>query len=352
MSRDFPAALAGYVLLNSSMRFVLCLIAFAAGAVAQFKSTAPLVLAPVTITDSKGRYVDGLTASDLVLYDNNVPQPIQLDWDITAISLVVAINTNANSTPVIDKLGRSGILLSNLLAGGAGETAMISFDGGVTARQDFTRDPDPLTHSLRMLRPGNANASALDALEEALRMLEKRPPNQRRIVLMISETRDRGSKAKIADVARHAQRANATIYWLGYSAFLQPFTAKPRTMEDLKPEAKRIKKRECLQCPDPDDRSAPDDRPMNPLEGIAALARLSQPELADLFARTTGGRAMNFLKKSALEEAIQAIGEEAHRQYLVTFQPMGGEPGEFHKLRIEVKGRPELHAKTRDGYWN
>ena len=94
--------------------------------------------------------------------------------------------------------------------------------------------------------------------------------------------------------------------WLGYSPFLQPFTAKPRTMEDLKPEAERIGKRRppCQQCPEPDDRLAPDDRPMNLLEGLAALSRLHQPDLADFFART------------------------------------------------EVKGRPELRAKTREGYWN
>src|SRR5215467_16349690 len=104
MSRRFRNALAGNVLLDAAMRSGICLLAFAAGAFAQFKTTAPLVLAPVTITDSKGRYVDGLTASDLILYDNNVPQAIQLDWDITAVSLVVAIDTSANSTPVIDKL--------------------------------------------------------------------------------------------------------------------------------------------------------------------------------------------------------------------------------------------------------
>jgi len=29
----------------------------------------PLVVAPTTVTDSKGRYVDGLTLEDLFLYD-------------------------------------------------------------------------------------------------------------------------------------------------------------------------------------------------------------------------------------------------------------------------------------------
>ena len=32
-----------------------------------------------TVTDSKGHYVDGLTPSDLILYNNNVAQKIQMD---------------------------------------------------------------------------------------------------------------------------------------------------------------------------------------------------------------------------------------------------------------------------------
>jgi len=79
--------------------------------------------------------------------------------------------------------------------------------------------------------------------------------------------------------------------------------------------------------------------------------RLHQPDLSSLFARTTGGRTLNFLKKSALEQAIQLVSEEVHRQYILSFEPKGGEHGEFHAIRVAVKDRPDLRAKTRDGYW-
>jgi len=46
----------------------------------QFKTTVPLIVAPTVVTDSRGRYVDGLTPDDLILYDNNVPQTIHMDW--------------------------------------------------------------------------------------------------------------------------------------------------------------------------------------------------------------------------------------------------------------------------------
>src|ERR1035438_2696157 len=134
------------------MRPVVCTLLFLGAASAQFKSTVPLVVAPTTVTDPKGRYIDGLTAEDLILYDNNVPQAIQMDWMPLPISLVVAVQTSANSLPVIDKLGRTGILLTQLLAADAGETATISFSDDVKVHQDFTANPDLVTHSLRILR--------------------------------------------------------------------------------------------------------------------------------------------------------------------------------------------------------
>ena len=78
---------------------------------------------------------------------------------------------------------------------------------------------------------------------------------------------------------------------------------------------------------------------------------MHKPDLSSLFTKTTGGRTLNFLKKSALEQAIQLVSEEVHRQYILSFEPKGSQPGEFHTIRVAVKDRPELHAKTRDGYW-
>lgn len=334
------------------MRLAAALVVLALPCGAQFKSTVPLVVAPTTVTDSHGRFVDGLTAGDLVLYDNNVPQKIQMDWSTFPIDLVVAVQTSANSGAVIDKLGGSGILFSQLVAADAGETAVISFSDEVKVHQDFTDDPDRVTHALRMLRKEGDNAHMLDALHEALEMLGHRPPSRRRIILMIAERRDRASAAKLPAVMEQVERLNAAVYWLTYSPFLEPFTVKPKTAEDLKPEAERIKVQKCALCPAPDDTPVPPDLgPGGYLYGIEELIRLHKPDLSHLFTRTTGGRELNFLKKSALEQAIGIIGEEVHRQYILSFSPSGGPAGAFHTLRAEVKDRPELRAKTRDGYW-
>ena len=138
---------------------------------------------------------------------------------------------------------------------------------------------------------------------------------------------------------------------------LQPRTLSLTKMErlgqeDLKPEAERIKKQECAMCPKPDDTPVPPDLgPGSLLYGLGELFRLRQPDLADLFPRTTGGRTLSFLKKSGLEQTIQLVGAEVHRQYVLSFQPKAPEPGKFHAIRVVVRHRPELTAKTREGYW-
>jgi hypothetical protein len=315
------------------MRLAAAFILLTSSGFAQFKSNVPLVVAPTTVTDSKGHYVDGLTTEDLILYDNNVPQAIQMDWMTYPIDLVVAVEASSNSGAVIDKQGGSGILFTQLLAADAGETAVISFSDDVKVHQDFTGNPDLVIHALRMLRKEGSDAHILDALRQALVMLEQRPVRRRRIILMIAEKRDRSSDAKLAEVMERVERLNAAVYWLTYSPMLEPFTVKAKTAEDLKPEAERIKIRKCPTCPGPDDTPVPADLgPGGAIYAIGELMRLHKPDLANLFTGST-------------------VGEEVHRQYILSFQPKRGDPGKFHAIRVGVKNRPELLAKTREGYW-
>ena len=334
------------------MRAAAAIFVLAIAARAQFKSTAPLVVAPTTVTDSQGNFVDGLTTEDLILYDNNVPQKIQMDWMTYPIDLVVVVQAGENSGAVLNKLGGAGVLFTQLLAADAGQTAVLSFSDDVKVHQDFTANPDAVSHALRMLRKEGGGAHMLDALREALALLDRRPPGRRRIILMIAEKRDRGSQAKLPDVMERVERVNAAVYWLTFSPMLQPFTERAKTAEDLKPIDERVKRQKCATCPAPDDTPVPPDLgPGSPGYAIGELLRLHKPDLAALFAKTTGGLTLNFLRKNALEQAIQRAGEEVHRQYILTFEPKGGEPGKFHSIRVAVRGRPELRASTREGYW-
>jgi VWFA-related protein len=350
------------LLISFRMRVAACCLLSICAARGQFRSTVPLVVAPTTITDAKGRFVDGLDVSNLILYDNNVPQTIHLDWMTFPISLVVAVQTSDNSGPVLDKLRGSGILFTQLLAGDAGETAVISFSDAVTVHQDFTSDPDKVIGSLRKLRIEGGIAPELDAIHKALEMLSRCQPGRRHIVFMIAENRDRNSQAELPAIMEEVQRQNATVYWLTYSPFAQPFTGKQKMTLD--PGSKRWQNPDKAKAPSYSDKveekrrlekegqlQPADVGPGGYLYALKELFRMNKPDLAELFTKTTGGTTDYFLKQNALENAIQAIGKEVHRQYILSFEPKSPEPGKFHEIRVEVIGHPELRVKTRAGYW-
>ena len=82
------------------------------------------------------------------------------------------------------------------------------------------------------------------------------------------------------------------------------------------------------------------------------LAQYGKPDNSVQLTRATGGRAIGFLKQEALEEAIQTIAAEVHRQYIVSFTPPPGKAGVYHAIRIEVRNHPEWTARARAGYWS
>jgi VWFA-related protein len=338
------------------MRIALVAALAAVPLLAQFKSTVPLVVSPVTVTDARGRLIDGLAAKDMALYDNGVPQPVQLDIAIHPISLVVAVEANSASIAVLDKLGRSGSLFTDLLSGDAGETALVTFSGRVAVAQDFTADSTKLNKVLRSLRAQGDGAAVIDGVAESLRLLATRAPNRRRVILAIAESRDRSSELKIDGLMRRAELQNTAIYWLTYSTLLVPFTDKRKTKwdrmtDEQKQDPLRMQSSR-LPTKDEEEPLPMDMAPGGYLQIFTELAHKQKVNAADLLTRTTGGRTFSFLKQSGLESAIAAVGAEVHRQYIVNFQPKPDAAGMFHKIRVEVRGRPELQVRAREGYWS
>ena len=96
----------------------------------------------------------------------------------------------------------------------------------------------------------------------------------------------------------------------------------------------------------------PETAPGSWLSLFTELRQRAKVDAAALLSGATGGKTYSFLKKSGLEDAIQAVAQEVHRQYMVTFRPQDGTAGEFHPIRAEVRGRPDLRVRTRSGYWS
>jgi VWFA-related protein len=294
------------------------------------RTNVPLVLVPVTVTDSKGAFIDGLQPEDFLLYDDKALQRnVRMDTSDTVlapVSMVIAIQASGISTPALEKIHRVGSLIQPLVAGDRGQAAIISFDEEIRPLQDFTRDADKITGAFQIVQPRTIKtAHLLDAIAQGIGMLSSRPENYRRVMLILSESRDRGSKTRLEKAIEAAQRASVAIYPITYSAQKTSWTVKP---EDN---------------PEP---TGPDY-----LGGIVELGRLATTNAAQKLADSTGGRHLSFARVQGLEQAITRVGQEIHSQYLLSFAPLSTDNRGYHRISVSVRGRPDAIVRARPGYW-
>ncbi len=148
------------------------------------RTEVPLVVLPVTVTDSRGRSIDGLTVADFVVLDNGKPRPAQVDSSdalTSPVALAAVLQTSDISAAVLAKLRKIGGMIQEGLSGDRGEAAVIGFSSEPKVLQGFTQDANKIDDAFRSLRgSGNTSGCMLDALELALNLLSERPRNPRR----------------------------------------------------------------------------------------------------------------------------------------------------------------------------
>src|SRR5687767_13302428 len=190
------------------MRIGLLLLATAAMVAQQptLRTTSRLVVAPVSVTDKQGRPVEALSTADLVVYDNDVAVRAQVEDVSQPLSLAIVVQATGSAQSALDKLRKEVSLLGPLLIGDRGEAAVVAFADEVRVLQDFTGDVDKVEHAIRELDAFGGGGAMMDAIASSLRMLEKRKPERRRAILLISERHDRGSNEELEGVVRLAER--------------------------------------------------------------------------------------------------------------------------------------------------
>src|SRR5258708_26647890 len=108
-----------------------------------------LVNTPVTVRNEKGEMVHDLEESDFRITDNGAPQTItHFNLGGDTISLVAVVETSSRISPILPKIRKSGILISQTVTGPTGEGAIGGFDDEVKTLLGFTNSADALERSL------------------------------------------------------------------------------------------------------------------------------------------------------------------------------------------------------------
>ena len=320
------------------------------------KVTVSNLVAPVLVTDHNHNIVDGLQPHQFHLYDNGVEQNIQVDTAYEPVSLVVAIEKSARVDGILPQLHKLGILLSQI-TGKQGEAAVMAFDCRIQTPQDFTMDNDKIRVAIENIKSGCNGTRIDDAVERGIYMLSKRPDTNRRVLLLVSETRDEGSQSRLKEVMQAAVLSNVQIYSVDISQLgvrLNEKQDQPYPMANVDVANQNLPMGQA---------STPTSMEQN--FGMANRAQFV-PLLKEIFIDTkgifvkdhstqfvnaTGGAQFVFLRQKGLEDAISKISSDIHSQYLLSYKPSNATEGGYHTILVTIDREPSYVCRTRPGYW-
>jgi VWFA-related protein len=204
----------------------------------------------------------------------------------------------------------------------------LTFADQVTIAQGFTNHGEDIGNAFRGLQSVETRKGRLlDAVAKGVDMLAKRPKAVHSVLLIIGESKDRGSNTKLQDLLPVIQRSGVTIYSLAYSAYLTPFTTKASEY------------------------SPPDAGNGWILDSITEAVHATKQDACKVLTGATGGRVLKFETQSKLENDLIRLGAEVHSRYVVSFAPSEQPETSFHKVVVQISGRPQLHVVARPGYW-
>jgi Ca-activated chloride channel homolog len=263
-----------------------------------------LVVLQATVTDRQGRIVSNLGEQDFEVYENGVPQHIQLfkNEDIpVAVGLVVD-----HSTSMWPKLAEVAAAARAFVRSSNREDEMfvVNFNEiaslGLPTTIRFTDSTAELERAI-MAAPTRGQTALYDAIVKALEHLQA-SSRDKKVLVVVSDGGDTVSQHSLDQVMKLAEQSSAIIYTVG-------------VFDDQDPDGKP-----------------------------AVLKRL---------ARATGGEAFFADQLSEVVAVCEHIARDIRHQYTVGYAPSNpARDGSYRSIRLlaRTKDHNRLLVRTRDGY--
>ncbi len=317
--------------IKPSFYFLLLLAAeISFGQEPTFRSQSNVVIVPALVRDAAGHVIYGLHAADFAIDDNGVEQTAQLDQaaDTEPLSLMVAIQTGRRAGREFERVQGLSSMLTPILEQPGTQIAVLTFDSQLTLAKDFTDSGPQIASCLHNLEPGDGGSAILDAVQYGVRLLNKTPEGRQKVLLLISETRDHGSRfAKIDDVVTLIGNSNTTVYTLAFSPTLSNILDTERGNNE--------------------------DEMNSGLNLIALLAHARaamKSNTPKAIASQTGGEYQLFESRKGFESRMIDFTNHLHNRYVLSFEPKYPQPG-FHQIRVRLREPGTATVLARSNYW-
>jgi VWFA-related protein len=289
--------------------------------------TANEVLVPTLVEKRGGGIVYGLKPDDFVLEDNGVPQKIRVqeEMDTAPVSLVVAVEMGGVSVLEFDKLAKLGPLLDLFLADARSQAALVGFDSKPHLIVDFTHSSEYVNQALKHLDPGDGGDAILDTVSYAVDLLGSQPKEYRRVLLLISEERDHGSKhTKPEQLIRKIGLSDVLVLSVSFSP------ARAELLHDMADSG--------------------DERTMSMISSLIMLVQAFKKNVAKEVAHMSGGEYTTFTGDKRFEQRVMDAAKHTRNRYLLTFSPSNPTPG-LHTIRVRTAQDYSARIVARANYW-
>jgi Ca-activated chloride channel family protein len=286
-----------------------------------FRTSAEMVLVPITVTDHDGKIVDGLRADDFNVFDDQRPQKItSFSIEDAPCSVAVVLDISGSMQP---RFSQTKDITQAFFeaANPDDEFLLLTVSTQPAATAGFTTETAALGDSIGFAQPGGLTA-LIDALYLGLsRMREAQ--RTRRALLIISDGKDNHSRYSESELMRVALEADVQIYtiildtgWDGLSTGSAPY--RPSLI------------------------AKPWDR----------AAEQQGPEMLEKLSDQTGGLHFRVRDNADAKEAVTKVGRALRDEYVIGYHPAESDKsGKWHRIRVKLNASGS-HVHTRKGYYS
>ncbi len=304
------------------------------------QSTSTLVVVPTLVQSTSGDLLQTLGPADFILTDNGIRQSVTLEQesrDPQPLAVVVLMQTGASASRQFASYANLGTMLDYMVGGAKHQVALVTFDSQPEDIWDFTPDLRDLRDGFTHPIPGDDKAAVFDAINFGIDQLRQQPPSTRRVLILLSQTHDAGSHAKVDEVVRRLGENNITIYSIAFSpeeTWLKDQFTKPRhgNPSYAMPNHEALTGTFDLSTP------------------LGMALKAMQTNAASEIAALSGGEYVQFGGRRDLEQKLTILANHIPNRYMLTFQPASNQPG-FHTLHVALAGHPGLQVLARTSYW-
>jgi VWFA-related protein len=324
------------------VRLLAVLFAFCAataysqrGTTPTIKANSTLILVPTEVRTRAGELIYGLHASQFRLEDNGVLQTPHLDDTDAPQRLTLAVVVQCSRGADLEATHIKGLatMVDDLVGAAPHTVAVVSFGNEPALLQDFTSDPVEISQAFSQLQPcseQNKNVT-LDAVAYASQLLQDEPAaNSRKVILLVSETRDHGSKTTSSDVIAELGRSNTVVESVSYGP------AKSQLVYELTAPGRNVV--------------------MGGQMDLMPLLIMSRQALRQnvphTLAELTGGQYINFTTAKGFDKGVHDLTKQLHNEYRLSFQPTSPITAGIHHLSVSVPSMPDVVVRTRLVYFS